>query len=80
MSKEKKGTPSIRIKLEGKRTPAYLRLMLNEAVDELEARGIVEVKNCNLYVTPVYNTDKTGNLDTITIENPYSCAADEHDA
>lgn len=77
MSKQKK-QPSIRIKLEGKHTPADLRLMLNEAVDNLEARGIKQVKNCNLYITPLSEADRSKNLDTITINHPYRCAADEH--
>lgn len=77
MSKQKK-PPSIRIKLEGEQTPADLRLMLSEAVDELEARGFKQYKNCNLYFTPVIEFDGTENLDTINIKHPYRSAADEH--
>ena len=41
MPKESTRTLSLRIKLEWKRTPASLRLMLNEVVEELEAKAIV---------------------------------------
>ena len=78
MTDTKKKRSSIRIKLEGQRTPADLRLMLNEAVDKLTEQGIKQVKNCNLYITPVWDADQPENLDTITITSPYRCAADEH--
>lgn len=78
MTDTKKKTTSIRIKLEGKRTPAELRLMLNEAVDKLQDQGIKQFKNCNLYVTPLYDNGQTDKFDTFTITRPYRCAADEH--
>lgn len=76
---KKKQPPSIRIKLAGERTPAELRDMLLHAVAELEERPFELYKNCNLYVTPVVQSGGK-NLDTIEIEEPYHCAADEHDA
>ncbi len=77
MSKQKKPL-SVKVKLEGEHTPADLRLMLNEAVDELEARGFEKYKNGNCYFTPVIEHDGTENLDTITIRHPHQSVADEY--
>ena len=77
--KRTKKPPSIRIKLEGHRTLAELRDMLIQAIAELEERPFELYNNCNLYVTPVV-PDGGKHLDTIEINAPYSCAADEHGA
>ena len=78
MPKESKRIQSIRIKLEGNHELADIRLMMHEAINELEARGIGRVKNCNLYITPVCDVSKPEILDTIIIGHPYRSAADEH--
>ena len=76
----KKDQPkSQRYKIEGRRTTAQLRRMLHDVVDDLEARGITEVMNSNLYVSLPPSED-TDNLDVITLSDPYECAADEYDA
>lgn len=80
MAKKKTKQPeSIRLKLAGERTLTELRDMLLLALAELEARPFELYKNCNFYVTPVVPTRETIDLNTITIEHPYPCAADELD-
>lgn len=86
-SPKKKGrnSKSFRVKLDGLVTPAELRVMLNQAVDRVEALGATHLRACYLYGTPV---DARGQRVTlreegrvvseIIIEPPYRSAADEH--
>lgn len=69
---------SIKIPLRGHRTPAQLQEMITQALAELETRPFELYKNCNLYVTPVVESNGQ-NLDTIEIKEPYDCAADNLD-
>ena len=80
MAKERTKNPqSTRIKLDGHRTTEELREMLIQGLAELETRPFELYKNCNLYLTPVVH-DGSKHLDTIEINGPYTCAADEHGA
>ncbi len=85
----KKDAPpkGLRIQIKGLRTTKELRAMLHEAVDRLEAFAVTHVRGTNLYLTPA---DKDAHpvtplqdgrkVETLTIENPYASAADEHGA
>mgnify|MGYP007037759415 CR=1 FL=1 len=74
----------IRIQLKGQRTIKELRAMLFEAIGQLEEHGVIHVRGCNLYVTPL---DEKGTpltrfpglrgMPSIVIEEPYRSAADE---
>ena len=70
---------SIRIKIDGNRTTAEIREMLLQALDQLDERPFALYTNCNFYLTPVAQHGGKY-LDTIVIEAPYRCAADEHGA
>lgn len=76
---------SFRVKLEGLITPAELRIMLNEAVDEIEALGATHLRHGYLYATPadsrgerVTLRDSGRIVSEIIIDPPYRSAADEH--
>ncbi len=78
--RKKSKTQGIRIRLKGLRSTHELRQMLNEAVDELERLAVPYVRGCNLYVTPA---DEDGDpliarKSKFTINEPYSCAADDN--
>lgn len=76
---------SFRVKLDGLVTPAELRVMLNEAVDRIEALGATHLRACYIYGTP---SDARGQrvtlreggrvISELVIEPPYRSAADEH--
>lgn len=83
---EKNSKPDgIRIQLKGLRTTKDMRAMLHEAINRLEDLGITHLRGSNFYVTPA---DKEGSpvmprqhrkkITSITIEEPYRSAAEEH--
>jgi hypothetical protein len=75
----------LRIQLKGTRTLEELRDMLRQSLERLNELAITHASGINLYITPV---DKNGhpvapvsdghNVSSITIEAPYSSAADEY--
>ncbi len=77
MTKKRKNLSSIRIKLDGVLSSDDLRMMLNEAVDDLEGQGVQTVKNCNLYVTPAYGAVDKKQTTTIGVSS-YKSAADKY--
>lgn len=84
-SPAKPSPKGMRIRLAGLRTTQELRAMLHEAVDQLEALGIKNVRGSNLYLTPAdeHGTPLTRLADRqrirdITIKEPYRSAAEEH--
>lgn len=87
-SPKKKGggsSNSFRVKLDGLVTPAELRVMLNEAVDRIEALGATHLRACYLYGTPadargqrMTLVERGKAVSEVVIEPPYRSAADEH--
>jgi hypothetical protein len=76
------GPPSIRIKITGRHTTAQLRRILHEAVDGIEAQGILHIDGGNIYANPVDEAGKplTAQTAYIEIKSPYPCAADKYKA
>lgn len=75
----------LKIRLNGERTLDELRMMLIDATWRLDELGITHVRGVNIYLTPVsadgapVTPVANGRMvTTLTIEEPYRSAADEH--
>lgn len=85
MTVKKEKSDSVRIKLKGLRTTQDIRIMVHDAMCQLEELGVTHLRGVNLYVTPadaegspVMPRQYRKKITEITVEEPYRSIADEH--